>query len=252
MKRYLILLLSALLMLMGLHAQDVWREGTRWEVECLDEGMVLHFTFELRGHTVLDGVDYLNLNDVNQGRTIGYIRSERGDTLVYARLCEVDLSDEFLLYDFGTFEPDTYFHYSIRDSINDDPIPLFTTETDTITAEGLTYYHDVIAEGDILPCWNNVLFKVGCLDGPMAYVYDSTEDSDSIPTYEHGGKKPKRRNVSHTVLQLAGREVTLTPDGIFVIRASHPTLNECHNLMGMRVKPLQKGIYIIHGKKYLK
>ena len=183
MKRYLILLLSALLMLMGLHAQDVWREGTRWEVECLDEGMVLHFTFELRGHTVLDGVDYLNLNDVNQGRTIGYIRSERGDTLVYARLCEVDLSDEFLLYDFGTFEPDTYFHYSIRDSINDDPIPLFTTETDTITAEGLTYYHDVIAEGDILPCWNNVLFKVGCLDGPMAYVYDSTEDSDSIPTY---------------------------------------------------------------------
>lgn len=250
MKRYLILLLSVLLMSTSLHAQDVWREGTRWEVECLDEGMVVHFIFELKGHTVVDGVDYLNLYDVNHDYTIGYVRSERGDTLVYARLCEGGITDEFLLYDFGTFEPDTYFHYSIRDSVNNDPLSLFTTETDTITAEGLTYYHDVIAEGDILPCWNNVLFKVGCLDGPMAYVYDPIEASDSFPTYE--GKKPKRRNVSHTVLQVAGREVTLTPDGILVIRASHPTVDGCHNLMGMRVKPLQKGIYIIHGKKYLK
>ena len=58
--------------------------------------------------------------------------------------------------------------------------------------------------------------------------------------------------MSHTVLQVAGREVTLTPDGILVIRASRPTVDDCHNLMGMRVKPLQKGIYIINGKKYLK
>ena len=253
MKRYLILLLSALLMSMSLHAQDVWREGTRWEVECMEDESdlqtFLYLIFELKGHTVIDGVDYLNLIDVNEDCTIGYVRTERGDTVVYARLCEDGTSDEFLLYDFGTFEPDTYFHYSVWNNTDNDAIPHITTETDTITAESLTYYHDVIADGDILPCWNDVLFKVGCLDGPMAYVYNPIPESE-IPTY--GEKKPKRRNVSHTVLQLAGREVTLTPNGIIAIHTPYPSVCECHNLMGMRVKPLHKGIYIINGKKYLK
>ena len=249
MKRYLILLLSVLLMSVSVYAQDVWREGTRWEVECLDEETVVDFIFELSGHTTIDGVDYLNLIDVKEDLTIGYVRSERGDTVVYARLCKNGISDEFVLYDFGTFEPDSYFHYSLLDSTYNDTIVVISTKTDTITAEGLTYHHDVIVEGDILPCWNNVLFKVGCLDGPMAYLYDPLLVS---PIGTEATEKPKRRNVSHTVLQLAGRSVTLTPNGIIAIQKTPLPVNECHNLMGMRVKPLQKGIYIINGKKHLK
>lgn len=249
MKRYLILLLSVLLMSVSVYAQDVWREGTRWEVECLDEETVVDFIFELSGHTTIDGVDYLNLIDVKEGLTIGYVRSERGDTVVYARLCKNGISDEFVLYDFGTFEPGSHFHYSLLDSTYNDTIVVISTKTDTITAEGLTYHHDVIVEGDILPCWNNVLFKVGCLDGPMAYLYDPLIVS---PIGTEATEKPKRRNVSHTVLQLAGRSVTLTPDGIIAIQKTPLSVNECHNLMGMRVKPFQKGIYIINGKKHLK
>ena len=83
----------------------------------------------------------------------------------------------------------------------------------------------------------------------MAYLYDPLIVS---PIGTEATEKPKRRNVSHTVLQLAGRSVTLTPDGIIAIRKTPLSVNECHNLMGMRVKPLQKGIYIINGKKHLK
>ena len=249
MKRYLILLLSALLMSVSIPAQEVWREGTRWEVECYDEENVVHLIFELKGHTVLDGVDYLNLIDVNKGSTIGFVRSERGDTLVYARLCAETITDEFVLYDFSTFEPGGYFHYSQWDGTYNDTIPLLSTETDTIKAENLTYYHDVIKEGDILPCWNNILFKVGCIDGPMAYLYDPLSE---LPSQTEATSKPKRRNVSHTVLQLAGREVTLTPSGIIAIQTHHSPTTECYNLMGIRVIPVQKGIYIINGKKYLK
>ena len=249
MKRYFLLLLSSLLTSMSLHAQDVWCEGTRWDIEYLTNEKTVTISFELKGHTVLDDVDYLNLYDLTDDHIIGYVRSERGDTLVYARLCNDSISDELLLYDFSSFEPGSYFHYSSIDSSYNDTIPHVILQTDTITAEGLTYYHDVIAEGDILPCWNNVLFKIGCLDGPMAYLYDALAMFEGA---EGTSSKPKRRNVSHTVLQLAGREVKLTPNGIDAIRKSSQPMGECYDLKGIRVCSPQKGVYIINGKKYVR
>ena len=108
----------------------------------------------------------------------------------------------------------------------------------------------MITDGDILPCWNQVLFKVGCLDGPMAYLYDPNFEPTSDPL--GNGKKPKRRNVSHTVLRLSDRTVEFLPDGIISVIVDDSPEGDCYNLQGMRVKPRHPGIYIINGKKFVK
>ena len=255
MRKLLLVIILIILPISGLHAQDVWKEGTHWDVECyssIDSFIKYQFAFELSGHIEIGGVDYLKLIDLNEDQTIAYIRTERGDTVVYARYIRGQDYNEFVLYDFGSFDPGTCFQYSTWDGETwENGYPVYSLEPDTIKEEGLTYYHDVIVDGDTLPCWNQVLFKVGCLDGPMAYVYDPLENSPARPFGEDG--KPKRRNVSHTVLRLADRTMEFMPDGIITVKINKFTQGVCYDLQGRRLTSApEKGFYILNGKKYIK
>ena len=205
-----ILVILAFLATLPLAAQDVWKEGTQWWVTYEDGTEGCYF---LEGHTTFDGVGYINLKSVTTEDPdtciIGYIRTERGDTVVYARFNLPYADDEeYVLYDFGSFEAGTCLRYSETD-LDSWEVGLHNV---TIDGDSLCYFHDVIEPGDILPCYNDIVFKVGHLGGPMFMVIleDETEkDPDgSIPP---GPTRPNRKIISHTVLKLNDQEVTLSP-----------------------------------------
>lgn len=237
-----ILFLLAFLITLHLHAQDVWKEGTQWVVTYENDSVA---TFVLDGHCTINGVDYLKLNYMASFLTpIGYIRTERCDTMVYARAYSymTGITEEFVLYDFGTFEPGTTLQYSETDSTTH----AITLRSVIINADSVNYYHDVIEDGDILPCYKDIIFKVGHLGGPL-YLIDR---SMNLPFWRDD--KPKRKNISHTVLKLNDdRTVELLPSGIATIKAD-AYKGQCYNLQGIRVNYLQKGVYNLNGKKYIK
>jgi hypothetical protein len=187
----------------------------------------------LEGTTTIDGKEYLNLNvvkkkstDISDPNIVGYIRTERGDTVVYARYVDEKgvVTDEFVLYDFGSFEQGTSMQYSaVNDGDSDDIMQC----TEIIDGDSLSYYHDVIEDGDTLPCYHDIIFKVGHVGGPL-YLINGWEmeimppgpgdvPPDSTP-------KPKRKNISHTVLKLADRTVTLLPDGSIHLKTVLPSV----------------------------
>ena len=63
--------------------------------------------------------------------------------------------------------------------------------------------------------------------------------------------KPKRRNISHTVLKLVGRTIELTPAGIISIKVNHST-PYVYDLQGKATISTQKGIYIVNHKKTIR
>ncbi len=244
MKQIFILLIC--LATLPLHAQDVWKEGTQWRLTYDDGSYEL---FYLEGHTTIEGVDYLNLNvfTTNGDYTyhLGLIRSERGDRVVYFREnsnayeTEIDgpedVGKEFSLYNFGTFEPDTKILYSVC-------APRFWNYilyTKTIDGDSLSYYHDVIEPGDILPCYHNIIYKVGHINGPLYLLYIEYEPSPTGPD-----TKPKRKNISHTVLKLNDREVILSGLTPITIKSNNVLY---YNLQGTQVLFPRKGIYITNG-----
>ncbi len=240
-----ILIILSLLTTLPLPAQDVWKEGTQWLVTYEDgsEG-----NFFLEGKTTIDGMEYLNLKSVitedSDTFLIGYIRTERGDTMVYARFNFLYLDDEeHVLYNFGTFEQGTCLQYSETD-LDSWEVGLHTV---TIDGDSLCYFHDVIEPGDILPCYNDIVFKVGHLGGPMFLVETGTDPDEPIPP---GPTRPNRKNISHTVLKLADREVPLSPTGITPV-ATRTTNGLYYNLHGIQVIFPQKGIFIKDGKKHI-
>ena len=245
MKKILTLLL--MLFPLMLSAQDVWVEGTEWVVT-YSEGETS--TQVLSGHATFDGTEYLILKDEESGEPIGYVRSERGDTVVYARgIIDGEVTGEFLLYDFGTFEPGSTFHYSIYvDDI--DEIQLCSSE---INSDNITYYHDVIAEGDMFPCCYDVIFKVGCIGGPMdlfygGFIIEFQEEEDATSD----NPKPKTRNVSHLVFRPKGcKGIMIVPTDIVPILNSRPVVSSAYNLQGQLVRPPYSGIVIVNGKKIL-
>ena len=140
MRKLLLVIILIILPISGLHAQDVWKEGTHWDVECyssIDSFIKYQFAFELSGHIEIGGVDYLKLIDLNEDQTIAYIRTERGDTVVYARYIRGQDYNEFVLYDFGSFDPGTCFQYSTWDGETwENGYPVYSLETDTIKPVG--------------------------------------------------------------------------------------------------------------------
>ena len=153
MKRLIVLLLM-IIPLYG-SAQEVWTEGTEWVVTYADGDV---HTFTLSGTATFDGTEYIKLLDNQQEEPIGYIRSEHGDTLVYARgVINGKLTEEFLLYDFGSFEPGTSLVYTCYNYETQTPV-CFSREID---ADSISYYNNVIEEGDIIPCCYGVIFKLG-------------------------------------------------------------------------------------------
>lgn len=245
-------ILTILLMLfpLMLSAQDVWVEGTEWVVT-YSEGETC--TQVLSGHATFDGTEYLVLKDRESGEPIGYVRSERGDTLVYARgIIEGEVTEEFLLYDFGSFEPGTSFRYCTYDYDTGEILPC----TSVIDPDKVTYFHDVIEEGDILPYCYGVIFKVGCIGGPMDLFYnvfsliDTVEEEDT--TEKDTTPKPKTRNVSHLVFRPKGcKGIMIVPTDIVSTLNSRPVVSGAYNLQGLPVRPPYSGIVIVGGKKIL-
>ena len=235
----LLILIALVSAVLPLQAQEVWKEGTQWTVSYITGET---YTYTLEAPEEIDGVTYLPLTwDFH---TLGYVRAERGDTLVYARIATANgLSDEFLLYDFGTFEPGTQIKYSVADSMCHE----IYLCAETIDAAGLSYYPDVITEGDLLPCYDGILFKLGCQGGPFELVEECIYLGEWSTT---GNDKPKRKNISHTVLRLNGRNVQIDCSGIVTPALPSAIAHGLYDLSGRRLPAApQRGLYIQDGRK---
>lgn len=185
MKRYSIIALLTILS-SSLFAQDVWTEGTTWDVEYTQESNIPHTLFTLMKVMDIEGVSYypLTASTAEGCDTIAYIRSERGDSLVYARVIfNGDLLQESLLYDFTkSFECGDIVRYSTLEG----------TFTEYISDESpITYLYDVIEEGDCLPIWNSIIYKIGHIEGPLGLFFTEPDSEATEST------KPKPTNVSH-------------------------------------------------------
>ena len=185
MKRYSIIALLTILS-SSLFAQDVWTEGTTWDVEYTQDSGLSHTLFTLMKAMDIEGIPYypLTASTAEGCDTIAYIRSERGDSLVYARVIfNGDLLQESLLYDFTkSFEYGDIIRYSTLEGSFKEYISQETP---------ITYLCDVIEEGDCLPMWNGIVYKIGHIDGPLGLFFTEPESEAS------GSTKPKPTNVSH-------------------------------------------------------
>lgn len=166
----------------------VWREGSTWEY--YDEDGHLAETYTLEAYTKRDDTYYMPLVK-NDDAIIGYIRTERGDSLVYARGFNASngtLLPEVLLYDFTkSYEAGDIMRLGAAKSQSG------SYGVDELRIEPqddapLTFFHDVFEDGDCIPQWNGFIYKVGCLEGPMAYFYNQVSN-----------KKPSAKNLSHLI-----------------------------------------------------
>lgn len=193
-------LILSLLFATSLHAQNVWTEGTEWETN-YDDGTCL--TYELRGHTVVDGTSYMNLVVAERDSLIGYVRAQ-GDTLIYARGLvgeddSVAVLPECLLYDFcRPFE----YGETVRFGVLQGGEPCVVSTVLQRETTKIVYYDDVLREGDRLLAWNNIVFGLGFLGNPMEIFYGdpfALDMASGRPTV-----RPNVTNVSHIVFRPAG------------------------------------------------
>ena len=203
-----------------MQAQQVWREGTSWEVHYDDASVE---TFALQGTTEIQNTTYLNL--VRNGSSlVGYIRAERGDSLVYARGIKDDkVLDESLLYDFRkSFEYGDEFRYA---SSSQAASVKLTRQTARIV-----YYRNILNEGEELPAWDNVVYKVGFLGNPMGLYYQ--QGSEFFPGINYVQRvKPSNTNVSHIVFRPGGAR----PKVLYAMRYEQISLDEQMNAFGFRL-----------------
>lgn len=247
--RILTTLLTIMILPLTLCAQEVWTEGTEWEVAYTDGSTHL---FTLSGNETIDGTEYLKLVDTTLNETIGYIRTERGDTTVYARgVVAGEITDECVLYDFGDFQPGSFFSYSCYVYDTNEIVTL----NQEIKADSISYFNDVVEEGDILPCYYDVIFKVGAIGGPMYLFYYGSIVIDIISggDAETDGPRPRTGNVSHMIFRPKGRGqrgIMVVPTDIRQTTIGIRPSGHAVNLQGVSVAPPYSGIVIINGKKY--
>ena len=181
--------LATLLSLIALTAiaQEVWTEGTTWDVEYSGGTNLPHTLFTLSAAVEVEGTMYypLTATTATESKIVAYIRSERGDTLVFARVIkEGALLPETLLYDFSkSFEYGDEIRYGTMDGV--------ITRTINVSDGQLEYLNDVFESGDQLPVWDNLIYKLGHIEGPLGFIF-------SIPDIDASSSvKPKVKNVSH-------------------------------------------------------
>lgn len=246
--RKLTFILTTMFFTLTLCAQEVWTEGAEWEVAYKD-GTTHIFT--LSGNATIEGTDYLILVDTYLDETIGYVRTERGDTLVYARgVVAGEITEECVLYDFGDFKPGSFLSFSCYVYDTNEIITL----RQEIKADSISYFNDVIHEGDILPCYHDIIFKVGAIGGPMYYFYHGVDPTDVSSELEDDKPKPRTGNVSHMIFRPKGRGhrgIILVPTDIQQPAVSITTPSHAFSLQGIPVKPPYSGTVIINGKKYV-
>ena len=227
MRRILTILLSLPFSLFPLHAQQVWTAGSCWEVEHTAESGKGTIVYTLEDAVDLEGIAYFPLTKSSPTsdtkETIAFIRAERGDTLVFVRYSiGSSIGKEQLLYDFSkSFDYGDVITYGTMDGPQQMLVdPALGT---------LDYYYDVLEEGDCLPAWGSLVYKLGCIDGPLTLYLssnvlwggddDPVDPVDPDPT-EGDGDKPKSSNVSHTLFKRKGGGgcvIVPTSDGIRVI-----------------------------------
>lgn len=166
----------------------IWREGSTWEY--YDESGHLAETYELKEPVVMGSMSYMPLVK-NGTETIGYIRTLRGDSIVYARGFDDKgkLLSEVVLYDFTkSYEEGDIMHLG---TISNKAYGILGSDDIRIEATDdapLTFFYDVLEDGDCIPQWNGFIYKFGCIEGPMAYFYNQVSD-----------KKPSAKNLSHLI-----------------------------------------------------
>lgn len=285
MMRKILILLTLLLFpltssLLSLHAQQVWTTGTIWEVNREEpyisssgeiKTTLRTIVYTLEEAVDIEGTPYFPLTKfdkaLNTTDTIAYIRSEYGDSLVYVRealdnsATAFEVSDEQLLYDFTK-----RFDYGDVITYGTEHGPCKTTVDPK--RGSLSYYHDVIEEGDCLPAWGSLIYKIGALDGPLGLFFILPEGGEDPnpenPDSTEDGDKPKSSNVSHTLFKRKGGGgcmIVPTPDGIRVIEFDEAS-SPCFDLSG-RVCPeaferkvphsgAPHSFYIYKGRKHIK
>ena len=284
MMRRILIFIALLLLplpssLFPLPAQQVWTAGTVWEVNSEERythnGQINTIThtivYTLEDAVDIEGVLYFPLTKADDfyhtTDIIAYIRSEHGDSLVYVRPAfgyppePNDAGEEMLLYDFTKrFEYGDVITYGTEDGPK-------TTKVDRQYGT-LDYYYDVIEEGDCLPAWGSLIYKIGALNGPLGLFFilpEGGEDSnpENPDATEGDGDKPKSSNVSHTLFKRKGGGgcvIVPTPDGIRVVEFTDDS-SVCFDLSG-RVYPGRQSkdahyipphsVYIYKGRKHLK
>ena len=269
MMRKILILLTLILLplpssLLPLHAQQVWTAGSCWEVEHTAESGKGTIVYTLEDAVDLEGIAYFPLtksrSTSNTKETIAFIRAERGDTLVFVRYSiGSTIGPEQLLYDFSkSFDYGDVITYGTENG----PKQMLVDP-----AQGtLDYYYDVLEEGDCLPAWGSLVYKIGALDGPLGlffisvHVHPDTGSNDPDPTE---GDKPKPSNVSHTLFKRkggGGYMIVSTADGIHVIEFEEEP-SAYYDLSG-RIYPERQSkgthssaphsLYIYKGRKHIK
>lgn len=243
MKKYLFIILS--LVAVSAMAQDVWTEGTTWEISYTEEDRLVLTTYELTSSVEVEGTFYYPLTATTDDvcNTIAYIRSERGDSLVYARVYdEGKLLSDRLLYDFTkSFEYGDAVRYGTKYGVIDDYV---MEGIDT-----LYYLYNILDEGDCLPVWNHLIYKLGYVKGPLALYFLDIDISGNDP-------KPKTTNVSHILFGTrkgAHAEIDFDPATGIVRRFTFiDEDNLIYDLQGRRLYSIpEEGIYIKNGKKII-
>lgn len=252
--------IHAIILLLSLsccvHAQKVWTEGTSWEIVYKDGTPSLIQTLE--APVVLDGKEYLPLTERYAGSeektTVAYVRCEGDDEMVYVRYVNPNtgvIDDETVLYDFATwFEYGATIRYGMVDGSSKE-VFLDPTDGDII------YYYGVLEEGDIIPEYNGLAYKLGYMGGVLnlflgrdvIYSLDGDAGEESQPTGGNSGPKPKPTNVSHTIFKPNGCQ------GIVYSSLPKVSVEQNHtyyNINGTLSTMPNHGIIIINNKKVLK
>lgn len=241
MKKFIITLLLICLSA-PLCAQDIWVEGTTWEVEYTSESELPHTVFTLMSPVEIEGVSYYPLTSTTETvcDTVAFIRSERGDSLVYARVFDIfdeeQLLQETLLYDFTkSFEPGNRVRYGTYEG----PFTEYIGYEEGV----IDYLYDVLEEGDCLPIWNGIIYMISHVEGPLGMFFQPAIES---------GEKPKPTNVSHILFgtRKGGTKTLYVASGTNVIVSTTATdVTMIYDLQGRRLSHMpRRGLYIIRGK----
>lgn len=234
------------------NAQQVWTEGTVWDV--IDD-VNNHWIYTLGSPVDVEGTEYMPLlvsDDDGLVTTEAYIRSERGDSLVYIRhkwaaggkLAE----NECLLYDFTkSYEYGDIIRYGVinSDSTGGDVVYEVIDENE----DELVYYYDVLEEGDIIPNWKGLIYKIGYIQGIFPLFYSPKENEAT------GEGRPNPSNLSHLVFTTkGGHHLEHVPDSLELIQVDD-ILTEDEAYYAADGRKLQdkpvRGMYIHKGKKYI-
>lgn len=215
-------------------AQQIWTEGTTWEVHIDhydgDHDWTEVRTYELGEPVSFNDTLYYTLTETRKGVTniVSYLRSEGDDAYVYARHFQsdelgIDTGEEaeILLYDFS--KPFDYGD-SIQYGTYGGWIEQYYIDPDW---SNLRYLHDIIEPDDCLPMFHDIIYKIGSLYGPIAKI--SLEFGDVTTGI------PDTKNVSHVLFKTKGKPngsmITLRID---IVHNSNSQPYSCYSLTGIQ------------------